>query len=299
MNNIDIKKYLSTHTLSSINTLEFLAKKIVEGFISGLHKSPFHGFSVEFSQHKPYIQGDNLRFMDWKVYARTDRYYIKQFEEETNLRCSLLLDISRSMEFKSAVLSKIQYASILTAALSYILLKQRDATGLVLFDEHIKKSLPPKAVQIYIQEILNALDTIECGPDTNINNALHTIAEKIKKRGLIILISDLLDDPEKILSGIKHLRYNQHEIIVFHIVDEQEINFNYNGEFIFVDLENNDKIKTDSRFIQEDYTQRFKAHCEFFKTKFQDNMVDYVLLKTSESIEKALYRFFLKRQNLY
>lgn len=299
MNNIDIKKYLSTHTLSSINTLEFLAKKIVEGFISGLHKSPFHGFSVEFSQHKPYIQGDNLRFMDWKVYARTDRYYIKQFEEETNLRCSLLLDISRSMEFKSAVLSKIQYASILTAALSYILLKQRDATGLVLFDEHIKKSLPPKAVQIYIQEILNALDTIECGPDTNINNALHTVAEKIKKRGLIILISDLLDDPEKILSGIKHLRYNQHEIIVFHIVDEQEINFNYNGEFVFVDLENNDKIKTDSRFIQEDYTQRFKAHCEFFKTKFQDNMVDYVLLKTSESIEKALYRFFLKRQNLY
>ena len=275
MNTVDINKFLSTHALSSINNLEFLAKQIVEGFISGLHKSPFHGFSAEFSQQKPYIQGDNLRFMDWKVYARTDRYYIKQFEDETNLRCSLLLDISGSMDFKSKDISKIQYASILTAAISYILLKQRDAAGLVLFDDKIKKSLAPKAVQIYIKEILNALNSIICGSDTNITDALHIMAEQIKKRGLIILVSDLLDDADKVLSGIKHLKYNQHEIIVFHIVDEQEMTFDYNGEFVFVDLENNNKIKTDSRFIKGEYTRSFNEHCAYYKNKLQENRVDY------------------------
>jgi len=296
MINVDIKKYLKPGILSSINNLEFLAKLIVEGFITGLHKSPFHGFSVEFSQHRPYMLGDSLKHIDWKVFARSDRYYIKQYEEETNLRCSILLDISKSMNYKSNDVSKLDYASVLVASLSYLMLKQRDATGLMLFDDKIRKNLPVKSVPVYIKDIIFALSDIKTGDDTNITNALHTIAERIKRRGLIIIVSDLLDDPEKVISGMQHLRYNKHEIIVFHIVDDQEIDFNFKGEYIFEDLESKQKIKADSRYIQQEYLDQIEEQHTFFKNRFYENHIDYVRVRTSEPIESALSEYLLKRQ---
>jgi len=299
MPTVDISKYLSTSVLSSINNLEFLTKHIVEGFITGLHKSPFHGFSAEFSQHKPYMQGDNIRYIDWKVFARSDRYYIKQFEEETNLRCSILLDISNSMTYGSGQISKLHYGSILTACLAYLMLKQRDATGLILFDDEIRQSLPVKSIPVYIKEIIQSLDNIKTGSDTNITNTLHNIADKIKRRGLIIIISDLLDDPEKVLSGIKHLQYNKHEIVVFHIVDDMEIDFDFKGEIIFEDLETKQKIKTDARYIKQEYLQQFRKYCDFYKSRFYESYVDYTVLRTSEPIENALVQYMLRRQNLY
>lgn len=299
METVDLKKYLPQKALSSVNNLEFLAKQIVEGFITGLHKSPFHGFSAEFSQHKPYTQGDNIKHIDWKVYARSDRYYIKQFEEETNLRCTLLLDISKSMTYKSNSISKLQYASVFAACLAYLMLKQRDATGLMLFDKEIKFNLTPKSVPVHIKDIISSLDSIIPGEDTNITNALHLIADSIKKRGLIILISDLLDDPQQVLSGIKHLRYNHHEIVVFQIVDDKEFDFDFKGEFIFEDLESGQKIKTDSRFVKKEYLRQFEKHCAFYKTKLLENFVDYVLLKTSTPIEEALSKYLLRRENLF
>lgn len=299
METIDLKKYLPQKALSSVNNLEFLAKQIVEGFVTGLHKSPFHGFSAEFSQHKPYSPGDNIRYMDWKVYARSDRYYIKQFEEETNLRCTLLLDISKSMTYSSGSISKLQFAEIFTACLAYLMLKQRDATGLMLFDDEIRQNLTPKSVPVYIKDIIYSLNSITPGIDTNITNALHNIADSIKKRGLIILISDLLDNPENVISGIKHLKYNQHEIVVFHIVDEEETNFNFKGEFVFEDLETGQKIKTDSRFVRKEYIKLFQQHCELYKTKLTENHVDYVLLNTSTPIETALSRYLMRRENLF
>jgi len=299
MATVDISKYLSTSVLSSINNLEFLAKHIVEGFITGLHKSPFHGFSAEFSQHKPYMQGDNIRYIDWKVFARSDRYYIKQFEEETNLRCSILLDISKSMTYSSNNITKLQYASILTACLAYLMLKQRDGTGLMLFDDEIRQSLPVKSIPVYIKEIIQNLDNIQPGRDTNITNTLHSIADKIKRRGLIIIISDLLDDPEKVLSGIKHLQYNKHEIIVFHIVDDMEIDFSFKGDIIFEDLESSQKIKTDSRYVQKEYLEQFQKHCDFYKSRFHESYVDYNILRTSEPIETALAQYLIRRQNLF
>ncbi len=298
MINVDLKKYLKAGILSSISNLEFLAKHIVEGFITGLHKSPFHGFSVEFSQHRPYMQGDSLRYIDWKVFARNDRYYIKQFEEETNLRCSLLLDISNSMSYKSKDITKLEYASILTASLAYLMLKQRDATGLMLFDDKIRKNLPVKSVPVYIKDIVLALSEAKAGNDTNITNALHTIAERIKRRGLIIIVSDLLDDPQKILSGMKHLRYNKHEIIVFHIVDDQEIDFNFKGEYIFEDLESNQKIKADSRYIQHEYVKQVTKQNAFFKNNFYENHIDYIRIRTSEPIESALSEYLIRRQKI-
>ena len=299
MSTVEISKYLNTKILSSINNLEFLTKHIVEGFITGLHKSPFHGFSAEFSQHKPYMQGDNIRYIDWKVFARSDRYYIKQFEEETNLRCSILLDISRSMTYGSAGISKLQYASVLAASLAYLMLRQRDATGLVLFDDEIRQSLPVKSIPVYIKEIIQVLDTIKSGTDTNITNALHSIADKIKRRGLIIIISDLLDEPSKVLSGIKHLQYNKHEIVVFHIVDDMEIDFNFKGEIIFEDLESNHKIKTDSRYIRQEYLKEFHKQRDFYKSKFYESYVDYNILRTSEPVENGLTQYLLRRQNLF
>lgn len=295
----DISKYLSTKLLSSVNNLEFLARQIVEGFITGLHKSPFHGFSAEFSQHKPYMQGDNIRYIDWKVFARSDRYYIKQFEEETNLRCSILLDISKSMTYSSQSITKLHYASVLTACLAYLMLKQRDATGLLLFDDHIRQSLPIKSIPVYIREIIQSLDNIQPGSDTNITNALHSIADKIKRRGLIIIISDLLDDPEAVLSGIKHLQYNKHEIIVFQVVDDKEIDFDFKGEFVFEDLETHQKIKTDSRYVNQEYINQFKHHCDYYKTRLHENYIEYNILRTSQPIELALAQYLIRRQNLY
>lgn len=298
MTNLDVKKYLNPVILSLINNLEFLAKHIVEGFITGLHKSPFHGFSVEFSQHRPYMQGDNLKHIDWKVFARSDRYYIKQFEEETNLRCSILLDISNSMSYKSGNISKLEYASILSASLAFLMLKQRDAIGLMLFADEIRKDLPAKSVPVYIKDIIFALSEIKVGNDTNITNALHTIADRIKRRGLIILISDLLDDPQKILSGMKHLKYNKHEIIVFHIVDDQEVDFNFKGEFIFEDLESKQKIRTDARYVQQDYLNQINNQYTFFKKSFRENDIDYIRIRTSEPIESALGGYLLKRKKI-
>jgi len=299
MTTVDISKYLSTKVLSSINNLEFLTKHIVEGFITGLHKSPFHGFSAEFSQHKPYMQGDNIRYIDWKVFARSDRYYIKQFEEETNLRCSILLDISNSMTYGSREITKLQYASVLTACLAYLMLKQRDATGLILFDNEIQQSLPVKSIPVYIKEIIQSLDNIQPGSDTNITNTLHSIADKIKRRGLIVIISDLLDDPERVLSGIKHLQYNKHEIVVFHIVDDMEMDFDFKGEIIFEDLESNQKVKTDSRYVKKEYIKQFLQHCDFYKSNFYQSYVDYNIIRTSEPIEHALTQYLLRRQKLF
>ena len=168
-----------------------------------------------------------------------------------------------------------------------------------MFDYQIRQSLPVKSVPVYIKEIIQSLDNIQPGTDTNITNAIHSIADKIKRRGLIIIISDLLDDPEKVLSGIKHLKYNKHEIIVFHIVDDMEIDFDFKGEFIFEDLESNQKIKTDSRYVQQEYLKQFNKHCEFYKSRLYESYVDYNILRTSESVETALTQYLLRRQNLY
>ncbi|HEM49406.1 MAG TPA: DUF58 domain-containing protein, partial [Caldithrix sp.] len=251
MQDNQLLKYLQPEVISSVKNLELVARLVVEGYLTGRHRSPFHGFSVEFSQHRPYMPGDNLRFIDWKVFGRTDRYYIKQFEEETNLRCHILLDVSKSMQYASDKITKAQYASYLTAGLTFLMLQQRDSTGLVLFDDKIKKIVPPRSVISHLNVILQAVNKAEYGNDTNISMALHSLAEQIRKRGLIILISDLLDDPQALLNGLKHFRHNKHEILVFHIIDRKELEFDFSGDVLFEDIESNDKLKTQPRYIQE------------------------------------------------
>ena len=299
MQDNQLLKYLQPEVISSVKNLELVARLVVEGYLTGKHRSPFHGFSVEFSQHRPYMPGDNLRFIDWKVFGRTDRYYIKQFEEETNLRCHILLDVSKSMQYTSDKITKAQYASYLTAGLTYLMLQQRDSTGLVLFDDAIKSIIPARSVISHLNVILQAIDKVEYGSDTNISAALHKVAEQIRKRGLIILISDLLDDPLAILNGLKHFRHNKHEILVFHIIDPKELEFDFSGDVLFEDLESKDKLKTQPRYIQEIYKQKFGEYLDYLKVNFSNNRIDYQQLFTSTPYDKALTEYLLKRKRMF
>ncbi|MBN1561396.1 DUF58 domain-containing protein, partial [candidate division KSB1 bacterium] len=215
----DYLRYLQPQTASKLANLNLVARLVVEGFITGLHKSPYHGFSVEFAEHRQYMPGDEIKHIDWKVYAKTDRHFIKQFEEETNLKSYMLLDSSASMGYTSHALSKLEYSSYLVAALSYLMLKQRDSVGLVTFDEKIRTFMPPRSVKSYLTLILKELHKTTSHERTNVAATLHQMAERIHRRGLIILFSDLLDNPQKVMSGLKHFRHKKHEVIVFHILD--------------------------------------------------------------------------------
>ncbi len=285
--------------LSKLGNLELIARSVVEGFITGLHKSPFHGFSVEFSQHRPYMTGDSLRFVDWKVYARTDRFYIKQFEEETNLRSYILLDSSESMAYASKEVSKWQYASYLSAALCYLLLRQRDAIGLVLFDDQIRIQMPPRSMASYLRQMLRQIEQAKMGKDTSIGRVSHTIAEQFRRRGLLILISDLLDDPLEVLKGLKHFRHDQHEVIVFHILDPQEAAFNFSGNVMFEDLETGEKLKTQPYFVKDEYRRRFQEFLRFYRVETSKNNIDYQPIFTSEPLQTALLKFLSKRKRMF
>ena len=298
MNQQQLTKYLNPEIISSISSLELIARLVVEGFITGLHKSPFHGFSVEFSQHRPYNVGDNLRFIDWKVYGRTDRFYIKQYEEETNLRCYILLDISKSMLYGSGKVSKARYAAYLAAALSYLLIQQRDAVGLVLFDQQIRQILPPRSVQSYLSPILTAIDLAEHIEDTNLGGVLHRVAERIHRRSLIILISDLLDSPEEVMTGLKHFRHDQHEVLVFQVLDQKEREFDFSGDIIFEDIESAEKIKTQPTYIRQAYRQKFADFLNYYRINFSNNGIDYQQLETTTPFDKALNEYLLKRKRL-
>lgn len=299
MNQVSLfKKYLDPTLLNNITNLELRARLVVEGFITGLHKSPFHGFSVEFSQHRPYNYGDNLRYIDWKVFGRTDRFYIKQFEEETNLKAYILLDVSKSMTFKTTAISKLDYGKSLAAAMSYLMLLQRDAVGLSLFDSKIRKLLLPRSVSSYLQPILTELDSVEAGEDTDIGSILHTMSERLKRRGLIILISDLYDDPVNVLSGLRHFRYNQHEVLVFHLLDPAEISFDFEGDVEFEDLESGDKIRTYPWYIREEYRNAVKEFEQNYRRQCREYLIDYHLLTTDQSLDLALMEYMIKRKKL-
>ncbi len=295
------QKYLLPEIVSQIKNLELIARFIVEGFLVGLHKSPFHGFSVEFSEHRQYMPGDNIRDIDWKVYGRTDRYYIKQYEEETNLKAYLLLDVSGSMGYTSHQVTKHQYAVYLAAALSYLLLKQRDAVGLTFFSDKIHQYLPPKSTNSYIKFLLKALnDSQPRQSATNLSQMLHTMAEKIKRRGLVILFSEFLyEEPEKIMEGLRHFRHYNHEVLVFNILDPNDRFFNFADEAMFVDLETGEELKTQPYLLRHNYQQLVESFYGELKTACHQMQIDFQTILTTESFDKALLRYLLKRKRLY
>jgi len=295
---IDYRKYLKPEVVSRLKNMHLRARLVVEGFITGLHRSPYHGFSVEFSEYRQYMPGDEIRHIDWKVYGKTNRFYIKQFEEETNLKCYLLLDASGSMGYSSLTITKLEYASYLAAALTYLMIEQRDAVGLVTYDEKIRKYLPPRSIKSYLPQILTELEKIRCSEITDIANTFHEMAERIHRRGLIIILSDLYDEPENVISGLKHFRHKRHEVIVFHILDPMEINFNFKRNALFKDMETGEELTTQPWHIKAEYQKRVKQFIENYKRQCRLNQIDYVALDTSLDFDYALMEYLIKRKRI-
>jgi uncharacterized protein (DUF58 family) len=295
---LDKRHYLDPAVIARLDNMSLRARLVVEGFIIGLHRSPYHGFSIEFAEHRPYMPGDEIKHIDWKLYGKTDRFYIKQFEEETNLKSYILLDKSGSMNYKSGAVSKLDYGSYLAAALGYLLLKQQDAVSLTLFDTDIRSYLPPSAKKSHLNLVLAALEKTAAGAETSIAPLLHASAEKIRKRGLIILISDLFDDPENVIRALKHFRHRRHEVIVFQILDPQEIEFGFRRQTKFIDLENHDSLLTEPGQVRRAYQQAMRQFVENYKTQCRTNNIDHVLLTTDRPLDLALTEYLNKRARI-
>ena len=294
----DYRKYLNPEVVSNLSSIELKARLVVEGFIVGLHRSPYHGFSVEFAEHRQYMPGDDFRHIDWKVYGKSDRFFIKQFEEETNLKAYILLDASNSMGYKSDGITKLEYGSYLAASLSYLMLRQQDAPGLLVYDQKIRSYIPPKGARSHINPILRQLNNTQPSSKTDASVAFHELAERVKRRGLIIVISDLLDDPEKMVLGLKHFRHRQHEVIVFHILDPYERNFAYKSEARFRDMETGKELLTDPWQIRGDYISRLNDYLGWISKSCRDSHIDYHLLDTSVPFDRALFGYLAKRSKL-
>ena len=296
MNSIDKRKYLDPLIVAKLDNMALRARLVVEGYLIGQHKSPYHGFSVEFAEHRAYGSGDEIRHIDWKLYGKTDRYYVKRYEEETNLRSYILLDTSQSMTYGSGAITKLEYGSYLSAALTHLMLNQRDAMGLVLFDEIIRKFIPPRAAPSHANIIMGTLDKIQSANDTQIRPTLDYMAERIKKRGLVILISDLLDDPDQVLMGLNHFRHNKQEMIVFHLLDRQELEFQFGNRTKFRDLETDETITTEPWHIRSAYKELIEMHQRKYRLGCRNQRIDYVPLFTDQPLDLALNEYLNKRQ---
>ena len=284
--------------VAMLNSISMKAKLVVEGYIIGQHRSPYHGFSVEFAEHRSYEPGDEVKHIDWKLYGKTNRLYVKRFEEETNLRAHLILDTSKSMTYASGRVTKLEYGSYLLAALSYLMISQQDAAGVVLFDEKIRSFIPPKSTPSHLNTLLNTLDVKQPGNDTKIETVLHEMADRINKRGLVVIISDLLDDPKSILNGLKHFRHKNQEVILFHILDRNELEFDFNSRTKFIDMESGAEITTDPWHIKMDYKNLILDLQKYYKSQCRHNNIDYVSLFTDDNLDKGLSEYFNKRQKL-
>lgn len=299
---LDITDYLKPEIASSLGSMELVAKFVVEGFITGLHKSPYHGFSVEFAEHRPYLPGDAIRNIDWKLYARTDRHYIKQFEEETNLKAHIVIDVSKSMSYSSdpkKIVTKHRYSALLSAALAYLLMRQQDAVGLAVFDEQLRTFLPARLKRTYLTEMLKILQTSQPSNQTGTKNALRRVAERIKRKGLVIVISDFMDDPDEIISSLKLFRHMGHEVLAFQVLDPVELSFDLQAsDATIVDMESGEKMRTQPYQMQNAYRDAMQRFTEGLKTSLTNEGIDYLLLQTTTPFDRALAEYLHKRQQM-
>lgn len=290
--------YFDPAGLARLGNVELVARQVVEGFLTGRHRSPYHGFSVEYLDHRPYTPGDDLRGMDWKMLARSDKYTVKLFEDETNLRAYILLDCSDSMAFKSGPIDKLSYGAYLAAALTYLLIRQNDAVGLVTFDTQVRTYIPPRAHPSQFRRILQSLDQVKAGGETDVGSVLHEAAERTKRRGLIILISDLIDKEEKIASGLQHFRHNNHEVLVFHTMDDAELNFPYDRLTRFKDMEGAGRVVTNPKNLRKKYLARIREFTERIKGDCFERKISYNLANTTEPYDRFLAAYLDKRSRI-
>ncbi len=292
------KRLLDPAAVARLTGLQLRAIAVVEGFLTGLHQSPYHGFSVEFSQHRQYMPGDSLKHLDYKVLGRTGRYYIKQYEEETNLKAYLLVDHSGSMGYGSGTVSKLDYGTSLAAALSLLLLKQRDAVGLVTFAEELTEILEPHSAMGWLGTLTTSLEKLEPSGRTSVPEALLNIAERVKRKGLVVLISDLLDEPDRVLAGMKAIRHIGHELLVFHVLDPLEISFAFPRDARFQDLETDDILPSRPWHVRAEYRREMQSFIDRYRQHCRENRIDYKLFTTDTPYEIALFEFLVRRKRL-
>jgi len=293
----DYKKYLDPQTLSKLSGLELKARLIVEGYVSGLHKSPYQGFSVEFAEYREYVPGDDLRYVDWKVYGKTDRYYLKRYEAETNFACYVLLDTSESMRYRSeaAAVSKLEYARYVAAALGYLVVQQQDAIGLATFDTQVSNFLRASSTPSHLKHLFHVMEQTPAGGETSIGPILHDLAKRIRKRGLILILSDLFDDPRTLLAGLKHFRHLRHDVSILQIIDPAEQDFPFDEPTLFKGLEGLPDEMADPRALRKAYQREFADFLRQVRQGCRDLAMEYTLLRTDQPLDVALSSFLTRR----
>ena len=295
---MSVEKYLKPEVINQIKRLDLRAKFVVKGFLQGLHASPFHGFSVEFSEHRRYAPGDDPKDIDWLVFAKTDKYYVKKFEAETNITGYLVMDLSQSMGFTHRQeLTKFDYSICLAASLAYLMVHQQDPVGLITFDEQIRDVLPPKSKRTQLGTILGLLAKLKPTGPTEIAKSLTQVASMFRHKSLVMLFSDLLAEPGPVFQALRRLRHRGHDVILFHVLDEAEVNFPYDGMIEFEDPETGEKVTVDASGYRRDYKSELDAFRALYKKECFQTGVDYVPLDTSMQFDKALLEYLVSRRN--
>jgi uncharacterized protein (DUF58 family) len=297
---MSVEKYLKPEVINQIKRLDLRAQFVVRGFLQGLHASPFHGFSVEFSEHRKYTTGDDPKDIDWLVYAKTDKYYVKKFEAETNITGYLTMDLSRSMGYTyRQELTKFDYAICLAASLCYLMIHQQDPVGLITFDERIRRSLAPRSKRSHLGNVLSHLARLQPSGRTDVAYSLTQIAAMLRHRSLVMVFSDLLCDPDPVLQALRRLRHRGHDVILFHILDEAELHFPFDGVIDFEDPETGERVQVDASHYRQDYAVEVAAFRERFRRECAQTRVDFVELDTSMQFDKALLEYLLSRRNRF
>jgi uncharacterized protein (DUF58 family) len=295
----DSKRFLHPEAVRRISRLELRARHIVEGFLSGMHRSPYFGQSVEFLQHREYVSGDDLRHVDWKVWARQDRLVIKQFEEDTNLRCTLLVDVSNSMSYGNGPLNKYEYASTVAASLAHLVLRQQDAIGCLTFDDKVRAKVPHRTKRTHLHAIIDSLSVNTPQDKTDMLGIFRAAAETYPRRGMMVVISDLLADVTGTIKGLKLLRKQGHDVMVFHIMDDDELDFPFTGPTRFDGLESLDHLNCNPRALREGYLEALNGYLEQIRRDCARNMIDYSLIRTSEPLDAALAKYLCSRLGMH
>lgn len=293
------KRFLHPEAIQRIARMDLRAKHIVEGFLSGEHRSPYFGQSIEFLQHREYAPGDDLRRIDWKVWAKQDRLYIKQYEEETNLRATLVVDVSAGMQYGSGPLNKYEYASTIAVSLAYLLLKQQDAVGCISFDEKVRRTAPIRSRMNHLQSIIQTLDASEPRDKTDLAKVLFDVAEETPRRGLVVIVSDLFVDRAVLTKGLRLLRQRGHDVMVFHVMDDEELDFNFKGPTRFEGLEVPDRLNCNPRALRDGYMEALKAYLEEVRRICAQNVCDYALIRTSQPLDAALATYLSHRLGMH
>ncbi len=292
-------RFIDPAVLTRISSLELVARTVVEGFVAGLHRSPHLGFSVNFAEYRPYRPGDDIRRIDWKVFARLDRFFVKEFEGETNTSIYLLLDSSRSMAYRNRGIRKLEYAQFLAASLGYFAFKQRDGVGFVAYDDQVRDFVPARGSMGHLNTVLHAIESTRPADRTEFLKPLADIAERLRRRGIIVVVSDLYDETSRVMDGLRRLSYRGNDVIVFHLLDPAELDFDFAGSARFVDMETRAEMHVVPEILKPEYRRIVREQIAYYERECQKERIDYALLDTGTPLDRALFTYLLRRERLY